>query len=93
VPPSSPMPALISLHRPPSPLQLVVELQDSITLGSDWHLDWIEVADLLRGHVYKWRCGQWFNAKEGKKKEWSVAGVMQGKQMPLELVEAPAGMK
>jgi hypothetical protein len=71
----------------------VVELQDSITLGSDWHLDWIEVADLLRGHVYKWRCGQWFNAKEGKKKEWSVAGVMQGKQMPLELVEAPAGMK
>ena len=62
-----------------------------MTLGSDWNLDWIEVADLLRGHVYKWRCGQWFNAKEGKRKEWSVAGIMQGKPMQLELVEAPAG--
>ncbi len=23
--------------------KLVVELQESITLGADWHLDWIEV--------------------------------------------------
>ena len=76
---------------PKTAFQLVVELQDSMTLGADWHLDWIEVSDVLRGHTYKWRCGRWFNDKEGKKKEWSAAAVMQGHPLQLELVEAPPG--
>ena len=49
------------------------------------------MTDVLRGHTYKWRCGHWFDAKEGRKKEWSAAAVMQGQPQALELVEAPAG--
>ena len=51
----------------------------------------LQVTDVLRGHTYKWRCGHWFDAKEGRKKEWSAAAVMQGQPQALELVEAPAG--
>lgn len=63
-----------------------------MTAGADWHLDWIEVTDLTRGHTYKWRCGYWFSKSDGLKKEWSVQAVMQGLPLQLELVEAPAGV-
>ena len=37
--------------------------------------------------------GHWFSDKDGKKKEWSAAAVMQGRPLQLELVEAPPGVK
>ncbi|KAG1672531.1 hypothetical protein FOA52_002840, partial [Chlamydomonas sp. UWO 241] len=75
--------------------KLVIECGNQ-GLGADWHLDWIEVTDVERGHNYKWRCGHWFDKTEGQVKEWSVEAVMagqpvSGQKMQLELVEAPAG--
>eukprot|EP00798_Chlamydomonas_sp_ICE-L_P018431 gene18431-24907_t len=75
-----------------TPVQkIVLEMGSTMTLGADWHLDWIEVTDIDRNHTYKWRCGHWFNSKEGTKKEWSVPAVLQGLPMQLTLVEAPGG--
>ncbi len=71
--------------------QLVVEAGKSLTCGSDWNLDFIEVTDVVRGHTYKWQCGQWFNSKDGLKKEWAVDKMVQGVTQPLTLVEARGG--
>jgi hypothetical protein len=72
-------------------MQLVIERQESLLPAADWHLDWIEVTDITRGHTFKWRCGSWFSKKDGMKKEWSVDAVLQGIPLQLELVEAPSG--
>ncbi|PNH12713.1 Lipoxygenase y domain-containing protein 1 [Tetrabaena socialis] len=73
-------------------LKLVVERGSSVLPGSDWMLDYVEVVDLDRGHTYRWKCGAWFNGKEGLKKEWSAEKAAAGEQQALELVESPAGV-
>ncbi|KAJ9526209.1 hypothetical protein QJQ45_009677 [Haematococcus lacustris] len=72
--------------------QLVVERAASLTFGADWFLDSIQVVDVSRGHTYAWRCGCWFNAKDGCRKEWSAEKAAAGAQQPLELAEAPRGV-
>ncbi len=72
-------------------MQLVVERGSSLLPGSDWHLDWVELVDLNRGHKYRWKCGAWFSGKEGLKKEWTAEKAAAGEQQPLTLIESPAG--
>ncbi|GFH12272.1 uncharacterized protein HaLaN_07922, partial [Haematococcus lacustris] len=72
--------------------RLVVERAASLTFGADWFLDSIQVVDVSRGHTYAWRCGRWFNAKDGCRKEWSAEKAAAGAQQPLELAEAPRGV-
>ena len=75
-----------------SPLSgIALQLEGNMTAGLDWHLDWISVTDVARGHTYMWRCGRWFNSREGMRKEWSVDSVMSGQPLQLELTQAPAG--
>ncbi|GLC44364.1 hypothetical protein PLESTF_000049800 [Pleodorina starrii] len=72
--------------------KLVVERGSSALPGADWHLDWVEVVDMGRGHTYRWRCGAWFNTKDGLKKEWTLERAVAGEVQPLELIESPAGV-
>ncbi|KXZ56858.1 hypothetical protein GPECTOR_1g774 [Gonium pectorale] len=71
--------------------RLVVERGSSALPGSDWHLDWLEVVDMTRGHTYRWKCAAWFSTKDGLKKEWTAEKAAAGESQPLELVESPAG--
>ncbi|KAG2499991.1 hypothetical protein HYH03_002273 [Edaphochlamys debaryana] len=72
--------------------KLVVERGSSLLPGADWHLDWVEVVDMNRGHTYRWKCGAWFNSKEGLRKEWVAEKAAVGSQQPLELIESPGGI-
>lgn len=39
-----------------SPLNgIALQLEGNMTAGLDWHLDWISVTDVARGHTYMWR--------------------------------------
>lgn len=54
-------------------------------------MDFIEVTDMSRGHTYKWSCNEWFDSKQGARKEWTVERAVAGEKQPLTLVEAPGG--
>lgn len=68
-----------------------MERGSSVLPGADWHLDWLEVVDMSRGHTYRWKCGTWFSNKEGLKKEWTLEKATAGETQPLQLIESPAG--
>ncbi|KAG2450199.1 hypothetical protein HYH02_000301 [Chlamydomonas schloesseri] len=72
--------------------KLVVERGSTLLPGGDWHLDWVEVVDMNRGHTYRWKCGAWFSSKDGLVKEWSAEKAIAGEKQPLELIESPAGV-
>lgn len=69
-----------------------MERGSTLLPGGDWHLDWVEVVDMNRGHTYRWKCGAWFGSKDGLVKEWNAEKAIAGEKQPLELIESPAGL-
>jgi hypothetical protein len=77
-------------------LQLVLERGPTKGFGPDWHMDHIAIHDLARDGYYKWRCGQWFNAKEGLRKTWNAAAAGPGEDLGADggqsLRQQPGGL-
>ena len=66
---------------------MVIELGRSL-LPDGWHLDRLKVVCMEPAATYVFLCEAWLDKKHGTRKEWTLEGHLEKKEMSLRLGEA-----